>query len=567
MINFFKNEPLDIPEEFDIDSTKITENLEGPPVKIVEVGADVYNDVEFFKSFSDIHPLTVFDKINTCNFQGSSDALRKILERPICHLKTLKTRQRILQNLKGEFDAGCIVEKEVLWLYEEVDPKLADLLNIVFFKFRFLKQLNDHPEALTVNNLYQIVVSPAVGFLTPLTYVVLPYLILSFKLKLKIPFKTYVSMMLTTMMAGGKSTWRVVSLVLSIFFYFQGIYNSVEISKTVYKISKFLVDKINIIVSSLKHAMTIIDTHWSDDIAAFLISKDLKPTSEEKAYVDQLQVLPFDLRSNFGKQLHTYHTINRDIIKSIMNKIYLLDALFCLKRFPSCQTEWGREFVLQDTYHPCISEPVPNSIKVNNIVLTGPNAGGKSTFIKSILINALLSQTAGIAVASRATMIPFSIINSQINIPDSKGYESLFEAEMYRCKAKLDQIATLPTDKKALFIMDEIFNSTNPVEGIAGAFAIANKLSQYSNCTVLFTTHYVYLTRLKNYLPYKMNVIQESDKISFPYKLSRGVSKQYIALDLLAKNGFDEGIIEEAQEIKRVLTKRQKSPENKNVQD
>jgi DNA mismatch repair ATPase MutS len=106
--------------------------------------------------------------------------------------------------------------------------------------------------------------------------------------------------------------------------------------------------------------------------------------------------------------------------------------------------------------------------------------------------------------------------------------------------------------------MDEIFNSTNPVEGIAGAYAIAKKMSEYPNCVLLFTTHYIYLTKLKrtgNFTNYRMNIVRDpqTNEIQYPYILSRGISKQYIALDLLKKNGFDEDVIAEALLIKDKL--------------
>lgn len=564
--------------------TKITSHVQIPDnIPYTKVGQDVYNDIEFFKSFSDIHPQTVFDQINTCALQGSAPVLSLLLKHPTTDVEVLKARQEILRKLEGKpLDFAPIQETEVLWLFDEIDPKLQDLFDMVFFRFKLLKPLNQHPPALTVQNLYHIAVSPIMGILTPILYVIVPYIFLSYKLKLNVPFKAYLKLMITTFVSGdlmGKkyNTWRIMSFVLTVFFYFQGIFNSVELSKTMYKISKFLVDKVNHVVSSLKHAIELIDAHWDETMATYFVRvPELKSTAEEKAYVESLSTLPFDLKSNFGQQLHTYYTFNRPIIQSIVTKTYLLDALCSLARFKVSYTDFKASsrpsFELTDTYHPCIDaeKVVKNTVKLGNIILTGPNAGGKSTFIKSILVNAILSQTAGIAIASKAQLTPFSIINSQINIPDSKGFESLFEAEMYRCKDKLDQMKQLPSNEHALFIMDEIFNSTNPVEGMAGAYAIAKKLSDYDNCLILFTTHYAYLTRLQKtgkFANYKMNVIQENDTITFPYKLSRGISKQYIALDLLAKNGFDEDIINEAQHIKRVLTNVEKSPESKNVQD
>jgi DNA mismatch repair protein MutS len=188
-----------------------------------------------------------------------------------------------------------------------------------------------------------------------------------------------------------------------------------------------------------------------------------------------------------------------------------------------------------------------------NAIITGPNAGGKSTFIKSLLINILFAQTTTICLASEFKLCPFDIINSQINVPDNKGHASLFEAEMYRCKNNLDLLKQHP-EKKTLIVLDEMFSSTNPVEGIAGAFAIAKRLAHTDNCLLIFTTHFTYLTKLAKatgrFINFKMNVKYEQQGMIYPYKLEQGISKQYIALELLEKNGFDQDIINDALELK-----------------
>ena len=105
-----------------------------------------------------------------------------------------------------------------------------------------------------------------------------------------------------------------------------------------------------------------------------------------------------------------------------------------------------------------------------------------------------------------------------------------------------------------------MFNSTNPIEGIAGAYSIAKQLSNYKNNIMLITTHYTYLTKLAKQVPgdrfvnLKMNVkMGKKGGIRFPYKLSEGVSKQWIALDLLKKNGFDQDILLDASIVKTEL--------------
>lgn len=75
----------------------------------------------------------------------------------------------------------------------------------------------------------------------------------------------------------------------------------------------------------------------------------------------------------------------------------------------------------------------------------------------------------------------------------------------------------------------------------------------------MFTTHYSYLTKLKHtgrFANYRMNIERTPEgDMQYPYKLQLGVSKQYIALELLRKNGFDEDLIQEALQVKSKLTR------------
>lgn len=209
-----------------------------------------------------------------------------------------------------------------------------------------------------------------------------------------------------------------------------------------------------------------------------------------------------------------------------------------------------------NTFHISIEKPIPNTIHLNksNCIITGPNAAGKSTFIKGLLLNILFSQTYGIACADQFSMTPFYFINSQINIPDCKGKQSLFEAEMYRCKQYLDIVSQLPTHLKSINFMDEVFSSTNVIEGVSGAFGILQKISTFTNVCAIVTTHLLYLTKLQSFVKYKMNVqINDEDgTITFPYKLEKGNSKQLVAIELI-KNNFDSDVIETALNIKKKL--------------
>jgi DNA mismatch repair ATPase MutS len=179
------------------------------------------------------------------------------------------------------------------------------------------------------------------------------------------------------------------------------------------------------------------------------------------------------------------------------------------------------------------------------------------------MVNLIMAQTMGLCASSSAIITPFTFINTQINVPDSTGYESLFEAEMHRCKYNLDSLEKLDQKGFSLIIMDEIFNSTNPVEAISGAFAVCKRMSNYKTNMLIFTTHFNYLTKLAkeptcSFANYRMETIVDDEDIKFTYKLEKGVNKHLLALELLRKSGFESNIITDAIKIKNKLTSRRR---------
>lgn len=555
--------------------------------KNIYLSDTVFNDVEFFNNFNeDSKSKSVYDTIKQFStLKGSKIILKNVLKNPLDDLTILKERINILNkynsNNKNTWNILNKNETNVLLLFEENEKYIEDILNIVYFKFNIF---NKSSHFLTSYNLYRILISPLIGILSPIIYFLIPYLIFKIKLKLTISFGAYIKIVYNMLkqslfgsgMYGMVGNFRYISLICNLFtivFYFQGIFNSFEISKTVSSICKNIIERFNNALLYLKTAVEI--DHLKDDKLINLINKsyfnyDFCNYKIEKEYIDKLSIIDYNFLNNFGKQLVDYKNRNKKIIGSLIVKTWFLDFIktcnlfklnykCCFPRY--INTNDKSLTIFKDLKHPCLDpkKAVENNCKIKNknIILTGPNAGGKSTYIKSILINTILSQTVCICSALRCSTVVYSNIISQMNIPDCKGKESLFEAEMHRCLNTLKILDSSQNNKFTLIIMDEIFNSTNPVEGISGAYSIIKKMGQYKNASVIFTTHYNYLTNLskENFDNYKIDAIIENNNIIFPYKISKGISTQYIALELLKKNGFDNDIIEEAIRIKNELPK------------
>lgn len=552
------------------------------------VSKNVYNDIEFFANYSnDAKSRTIFDTYTDLNLQGGSALAKRVLSLPQSDKALLQNRSNVLQTFENKwvdedkiyFQAMKDNEASVLWLFEQQEKHVEDLFNILYFRFAFLRGLNNSPSLLGFYNIYRILISPLIGILSPIVYVLIPFLVITWKLKIPISFKDYIKFFFNTLLSSQDFFFstpsnmkyvRFISYVFSLIFYFQGMFNSVEISRTLYKICSFIITKFNGVVRYVKASNHLISKYWDDNIIGTFIKPNeiFKEANIESSYVGKLRDVRFSIFSNFGRQLHDYKYISKDLITSLLSKSYVLDFMFatCTYRkkngysFASYTDNVQPYVLLQGARHPCLEHDVVKNdfeLKDRNVIITGPNAGGKSTFIKTFITCIILSQTVCISPSDVCELTPFKNIVSQINIPDCKGKESLFEAEMHRCQENLSLLKR-DGEQRTIIVMDEIFNSTNPIEGISGAYAIAKQISNYTNCLLIFTTHYVYLTKLekvtKRFVNYRMNVIIEDDVIKFPYKLQRGVSKQYIALELLRKNGFDQDILDEALQIKKKLT-------------
>ncbi len=163
----------------------------------------------------------------------------------------------------------------------------------------------------------------------------------------------------------------------------------------------------------------------------------------------------------------------------------------------------------------------------HNVILMGPNTGGKSTIIKAVAINLLLAQTFGIAAADSMTLTPFAIINCYLNITDdiSTG-TSLFHAEIKRAKELVDQVKKLKSNEFCFTILDEVFSGTNAEGGSEAAYKFAHELGTSANTILVIATHFANMIELEETSNFKnMSVtasVMENGKLNRPFKLENG---------------------------------------------
>jgi hypothetical protein len=201
--------------------------------------------------------------------------------------------------------------------------------------------------------------------------------------------------------------------------------------------------------------------------------------------------------------------------------------------------------------HAELDEKVANTMDLSaNIIITGPNASGKTTQLKTTAINIILTQQFGVGFYTSCELVPYTHIHSYLNIPDTSGRDSLFQAEARRCKEILDVVATSDTDSTRHFcVFDELFSGTNAEEATSASFGFLKYLQAFANVDFILTTHFVKLCqkvekagalRIANYM---MDAELCDKEIVFTYDMIPGISKIKAAKLILIQMGFPDEII------------------------
>ena len=171
---------------------------------------------------------------------------------------------------------------------------------------------------------------------------------------------------------------------------------------------------------------------------------------------------------------------------------------------------------------------IPNDINLKtNKIITGPNASGKTSILKNVITNLLISQQTGYGYYESAKITPFDHLHCYLNIPDTSSRDSLFQAEARRCLEILNNIKN-NKHKRHFCIFDELFSGTNPYEAISSASSYLTTIADFSNVKFLLTTHFIRLCKQLDSNKTITNVNMKTDIINknpkYHYKLITGIS-------------------------------------------
>ncbi len=223
---------------------------------------------------------------------------------------------------------------------------------------------------------------------------------------------------------------------------------------------------------------------------------------------------------------------------------------YCAPEFTdeqSIEIEAGRHPVVERQVEHFIANDARLSGARQMLIVTGPNMGGKSTYMRQVALIALLAHCGSFVPARRARLGPLDAIYTRIGAADDiAGGRSTFMIEMTEAATILHHATS-----SSLVLMDEIGRGTSTLDGLSLAWAIARHLVEKNRSLALFATHYFEMTRLAEDFRQVANVhldaVEHKDRIVFLHNVEEGPASQSYGLEVAALAGVPGSVIRAAR--------------------
>ena len=555
--------------------------------KKVSLKQNIITDLELIKSVDpESKPIYsyLFDNLNTF----STKSIEQITQYYTTDVVFLKDNQQLIKTYKK------IPQKNPEDKYSKISELWNEIKNDMSFKEKYyyldwpmLEFLNKSEIFLQWMSVYNIA-SPVISFFIPIIILIIPFFVIKLKgLSLTIP--EYIEV-LKTVIANhsigklftefndveiGQKIYLLVSAAFYVFSIYQNIVlcsrfndNMIKIHKYFTEIKEYLACTINYMENYLIYS-TSLHTHY--EFNNVLIDK-IKILTELKNKISRISEYKLSFKKIFeiGHILKYFYEIyeNKDYNDALLYSFGFNGYIDCIESLQNNVEERKINFAefinkkkktnFKNNYYAVLknNNPVKNNIKLDkNIIITGPNAAGKTTVLKSVLINVILTQQFGCGFYDSAKFKPFKYIHCYLNIPDTSGRDSLFQSEVRRCKEILDIIDNNKKDLH-LCVFDELYSGTNPEEAIISSTAFMEYLAKNKYVSSMLTTHFISvcekLDNNKNITNYHMDVTKENNKITYNYLFKEGISKIKGGLNVLYDMNYPKEIIENTIEIQRI---------------
>jgi len=534
-----------------LNNSNILEKILEININKIDVSSNLYTDTQIDEWIT-----------NKAELKGTKIILNNIIKSPINNKELLLNRQKCNINITDD-DKEILkkYENDVLWLYkidEEIKENVS--INTLYPSTYIIKNLNNIDIFLNFYHLYKIFLIPLMALISPISIIYGPYYYLHKYLKISLRefLNTFINLLKVFFRRTNNlknDIIKLATIIAYIVLYIYNIYQTFEYSYLIYKTRDNLINKMNGLCLFINTSLKIINTTNENLWKPYYI-------------YDTILNNNFIIKNNtsYIYKLWKNEKIKEEIT-NILKTIYTIDVVNTITTIKNnnnwCIVNYSNETKLWGMKNPLLNDnQISNPIYLNkNIIITGPNAGGKTTYVKTFATNIILSQTLGICLATKANIILYDSIKTFMRISDILGTSSYFEAESEHCLNIINTAIKLSNDnKQGLFLLDEPMHSTPPTEGMSLAYGVCEYISKLKNIKIIITTHFHRLIDLElNYPDKFINLFVDAEydelnkKYLFNYKINKGFSKKCIAIELLNTKKYPIEIINSAIKMKNKI--------------
>ena len=558
-----------LPIEFDKQKQEIFENL--------------YADLELLKQVGSNK--TIYNK----TFRPSSKIGHELLDKWCKYYTTntefLKDSQKLYNSVgkSNLFPTKPIIEK--CWK-NWTDIKTMDnfIEKFQYIEWEKLEFLNKSEMFLAVLTFYQTI-SPLLSLLAPIILLIIPFLILKV-LKKPITVEEYVNVLQQQLdkhsmgqlftrfdsLSWGQRIYLIMCCGMYVYQIYQNglacyhfYLNTKQINQTFRSLKLYL----EYTTSQMKTYIILIKPLKSYTAYKDYINNKLEQIEKLSDIINHIPLTTLNPQkfASMGKIMKEFYILqtNPEIqnlllftfgFNGYIESIQGVSTNIKLQQINKIKIKKSKKVKLyiKNAYHPCIADNiVGNTVDMsNNIIITGPNAAGKTTLLKTTVINVLLAQQIGYGFHQGGYITPFHSIHCYLNIPDTNARDSLFQAEARRCVDILKYIKQHKNEKH-FCIFDELYSGTNPYEAVATAYSYLDFITENPNIRFMLTTHYIRLCKLfrkhKQVVNYNMETEIKDYIPEYSYKMVKGVSKIKGGIMVLKQLNYPTKILNEANRI------------------
>jgi hypothetical protein len=555
-------------------------------VKTIEQGEAIYSHV--FKS-SNILGKTVLETVP--KYYTTDTAFLKDTQQLIKQFKLEDINT--ISNKHGFTDLNM---EETVSNWKEIKGETGFHSKYLYVDWSFGKFINNNPKFLQLMSMYNIT-SPLLSLLLPIFVLIIPFFIIKVKgielsmneyievLKVLISQHSIVKVFTNFTQADmGQKAYLLASAAFYLFSIYQNILVCIRFYSNMKKIHEYIYNFRNY----LNYTITMMNYHlsFSNELTNYNkfnadIKEKISVLTKFKNEMDCITPLKFSLSKavQIGHIMYTFYQLyeNEEYHEAMlysfgfngyMNNIcglkqnidsgkmnatnYTISTKDAEDKDKKKKGKKGKP-IFKNMYYPKFIDDenvVKNDCDLNkNMIITGPNASGKTTTLKTVLINVILSQQTGFGCFDKLKMTPFDNIHSYLNIPDTSGRDSLFQAEARRCKEILDCIEERG-EETHIASFDELYSGTNPEEAVSSANAFMEFIIKNDNVTCLLTTHYTKLCKKlaknKKIENYNMKTLKKNDNFEYTYLIDKGISNIKGGIKVLSDMNYPKEILDKS---------------------